>query len=98
MGKRKPFKFINVLTKIPQFMSKIGEFWENMDSMCIDVGFVPILKKIKSLKPLLRALGKDKLWDLPRRTGEAHEVLCSKQAETLLNHHRLIWRKKKKSI
>lgn len=42
------------------------------------------LKK-KVLKPMLRTLGKEKIGDLPRRTREAHEDLCTKQAETLLN-------------
>lgn len=41
-------------------------------------------KKLKSLKPLLHSLGKEKLGDLPKRTKEAYEDLCLKQEETLL--------------
>jgi len=54
IGGRRPFKFVNVLTSIPQ-------------------------------KPSLRALGKEKLGDLPKRTREAHELLCAKQTNTLAN-------------
>lgn len=40
-------------------------------------------KKLKELKPLLRALGKEMLSDLSRRTKEAHVELCDKQTKTL---------------
>jgi len=30
-------------------------------------------------------MGKEKLGDLPKRTREAHELLCEKQSNTLVN-------------
>lgn len=77
--KRKPFKFANVLTKMPQFQTIIKEYWESTEPIFISTSTLyRFSKKLKGLKPLLRALGKDKLGDLPRRTHEAYEALCDK--------------------
>lgn len=84
--KRKPFKFINILTTSPQFTSIVGDFWETTDHLFISTSAMfRFSKKLKNMKPRLRSLGMEKLWDIPRRTREAHEQLCLKQGETLSN-------------
>lgn len=51
----------------------------------IHIIFVSIFEKTYRLKPELRQLGNEHLSDLSRRTKEAYESLCVKQAETLQN-------------
>lgn len=83
---RKPFKFANVLAKLPQFTSIVKEYWENTEPLYISTSTLyRYSKKLKGLKPLLRDLGKEKLGDLPRRTKEAYTTHCAKQANVLLN-------------
>lgn len=67
---RKPFKFSNVITKIPQFIPTVESCWGRTQ---------------KELKPMLRALGRDQLEDLLRRTKEAHDHLCKRQRENLID-------------
>lgn len=86
MGKRTPFKFTNILTKLPQFTSTVSYFWENTDPLFLSTSVLfRLSKKFKVLKPILCTMGKEKLGDLPRRNREAHYLLCYKHAETLLN-------------
>lgn len=42
-------------------------------------------KKLKALKPDLRAMGKEHLGDLYGRTKDVHAKLCERQTETLIN-------------
>ncbi|CAG7888854.1 unnamed protein product, partial [Brassica rapa] len=42
-------------------------------------------KKLKALKPLIRELGQEKLGNLSKRAKVAHDILCDKQNQTLLN-------------
>lgn len=37
--KRKPFKFMNVLTMIPQFTSRVEEYWETTTPLFISTMF-----------------------------------------------------------
>lgn len=86
MGKRKPFKFVNVLTALPQFEPVVSDYWEQTTPLFVSTSALfRLTKKLKAIKPVLRALGRDKLGDLTKRAKEAHEELCSMQAQTLLN-------------
>ncbi|CAG7905946.1 unnamed protein product, partial [Brassica rapa] len=42
-------------------------------------------KKLKALKPLLRALNRERYGDITRRTQVAFQVLCERQRQALLN-------------
>ena len=86
IGGRKPFKFVNVLTKLPQFQPIVEEHWKNTAPLFPSTSALHrFSKKLKELKPNLRSLGKEKLSDLSKRTKEAIEFLCEKQANTLDN-------------
>lgn len=62
-------------------MLVVGSILETTDPLFVSTSAMfRLSKKLKALKPLLRALDKKKLGHLPRRTQEAHEFLCSKQA------------------
>ena len=81
---RKPFKFVNVLKKIPQFQSVVEDQWKNSSTLFPSTSALHrFSKKLKALKPHLRSLGKEKLGDLPKRTREAYDRLCAKQIDTL---------------
>lgn len=85
-GGHKPFKFANVLAKLPQFQTIVEDHWNTTVPLFPSTSALHrFSKKLKGLKPSLRSLGKEKLGDLQRRTKEAHELLCDKQAGTLAN-------------
>lgn len=47
-GKRKPFKFVNVLAKLPQFVSVVGDYWEQTNPLYISTS--ETLKEIESFE------------------------------------------------
>lgn len=74
VGKRKPFKFVNVLTTLPQFVPEVSDFWEETEPLFMSTSVLfRLSKKLKAVKPVLRALSKEKLGDLSKRTKEAYE-------------------------
>lgn len=84
MKPRKPFKFVNVVVDMPEFLPLVESFWS---------GTVPLLnstsalfrlsKKPKALKPMLRRLSKEKIEDISKKTKEAYAKLCELQTKTL---------------
>jgi len=83
-GGRKPFKFVNVLMKIAEFQSVVEDQWTTTHPFFPSTSALHRFpKKLKTLKPSLRSLGKEKLGDLLKRTREAYDNLCAKQANTL---------------
>lgn len=83
--KRKPFKFANVLVKLPQFGLIVEEEWKTTPPMFISTSALHrFSKRLKSLKPAMRNLGKQSLSDISRWTREAHANLCEKQKQTLM--------------
>lgn len=57
----------------------VEEFWNSTDVLFHSTSAMyRFSKKLKSLKPLLRELGKEGLGNLSRRAKEAHEHLCEK--------------------
>lgn len=84
--KRRPFKFTNVVGKMPEFTELIRNFWRDTPSLFLSTSALHRLtKKLKALKFPIRELSKRKLGDLPRRVKEAFEILCEKQKKTMEN-------------
>lgn len=84
--KRKPFKFTNVIAKMPEFMPLIENHWKDHEALYHSTSAMyRLTKRLKVLKQPLRSLSKMKLGDLSRRTREAYNNLCLKQKETLEN-------------
>ncbi|VVB10802.1 unnamed protein product [Arabis nemorensis] len=76
----------NVLTTMREFIPTVGSYWENSTPLFISTSALYRLgKKLKSLKSVLRALSREKLSDLSRRTKDAYDNLCLKQKATLIN-------------
>lgn len=81
---RKPFKFSNVLTSVPSFLANVEGCWKVTEPLFLSTSSLHKLsKKLKSLKPVLRGMGKEHLNDLSKRTREAYELLCVKQKTNL---------------
>lgn len=84
--RRKPFKFTNAIAKMPEFLPMIEDYWKNQEPLFHSTAALyRLTKQLKVLKQPLRVLSKLKLGDLPRRTKEAYQYLCSKQMVTLEN-------------
>lgn len=81
---RKPFKYVNALGKLEAFFPLVKEYWDSTTSLFHSTSAMfRFSKKLKSLKPLIRELGKAKLGNLTKKAKEAHEILCEKQKKTL---------------
>lgn len=82
--KRRPFKFTNVIAKMPEFMPLIEDHWRDKEVLYHSTSAMfRLTKHLKALKQPLRSLSKLKLGDLAKRTREAYNSLCLKQKETL---------------
>lgn len=82
--KRRPFKFTNAITGMPEFENLIKEQWRNHEKLFHSTSAMfKLTKWLKELKQPLRTLSKMQLGDLPKRTKEAYEHLCEKQRNTL---------------
>ena len=83
---RKPFKFTNVLAKDPDFLQMVKDNWGNTDALFHStVAMYKFSKKLKFLKPKIKAMSKDKLGDLTKNAREAFTLLCQCQKDTLTN-------------
>lgn len=78
---RRPFKYINAMRKLPQFLPMVKEFWNQRRSYFI-FALYRFSKKLKNLKPLIREMGRDQLGNLSKRAKEAHDTLCEKHKQT----------------
>lgn len=84
--KRKPFKFTNVIAKMPEFIPLIEDYWRDQETLYHSTSAMfQLTKRLKALKQPLRSLSKLKLGDLSRRTREAYQSLCLRQGETMEN-------------
>lgn len=76
---RKPFKFSNVLTRMPQFVSTVERSCETTVPLFVSTSSsFRLSKKYKSLKPALGGLGREHLGDISRKAKEAYTELCTK--------------------
>lgn len=83
---RRPFKFVNVIGNLPDFLPMVKEYWDTTQRLFHSTSAMYRLsKKLKNLKPSIRELGKEKLGNLTRKAKEAHEALCEKHKVTLTN-------------
>lgn len=81
---RRPFKYVNAIGKLPSFLPMVKEYWEATEKLFHSTSAMyRFSKKLKSLKPLIRELGREQLGDLTKRTAEAYTILCDKQKNTL---------------
>lgn len=83
-AKKRPFKFVNVLVNMPEFLPMVQTYWEDTTTLYHSTSAIYRLsKKLKGLKSLIRSLSREKIGDLPRRAKEAFVELCDKQNATL---------------
>lgn len=62
MERKKPFKFVNVLTTLPQFEETVGEFWEKTEPLFVSTSAIYRLsKKLKAIKLTIRELSREKI-------------------------------------
>lgn len=83
---RRPFKFTNAITSLRGFLPLVESYWKDTEVLFNSTSALfRLSKKLKALKPLLRALSKEKLGNLQKRTKEAYEKLCECQTNNMLN-------------
>ena len=84
--KRRPIKFTNAICKTPEFKTLMEDQWKDYEALFHSTSAMfRLTKRLKALKQPLRALSKEKLGDLSKRTREVYQTLCAKQKETLEN-------------
>ena len=84
--KRRPFKFSNVISQMPEFKVLMEEQWRDYESLFHSTSAMfRLTKRLKVLKQPLRTLSKAKLGQLSKRTRESYQDLRAKQKETLEN-------------
>lgn len=84
MKPRKPFKFVNALVDMPEFLPVVSDFWSSTEPLFNSTSSLfRLAKKLKALKPLLRSLSKEKIGDIIKKTKEAYVTLCELQTQTL---------------
>ena len=84
MKPRKPFKFVNALVDMPEFLEVVNGFWRSTEPLFISTSALfRLSKKLKSLKPILKQLSKEKVRAIVKKTKEAYTNLCEAQTKTL---------------
>lgn len=84
VGKRKPFKFTNVVAETSEFMEVIGNYWKDMQPLFQSTSALYRFSKyLKGLKPHLRTLSKSKLGSLTKKVKEAYSDLCVKKEQMM---------------
>ena len=82
---KRPFKFINVVAELHDFLPLVEKCWADAPEIYNSTSAIfRLSKKLKDLKPQLRALSKAQVGDIIKRTREALEKLCKSQERTLL--------------
>ena len=82
--KKKPLKFVNAVTSLEEFKPMVKVFWAGTEEIFLsNSSLFRFSKKLKSLKPLIRNLAKDKMGNLVKKAKEAHEKLCKAQEVNL---------------
>lgn len=84
MKPRKPFKFVNALVDMPEFIPLVYGFWSETEVLFNSTSALfGLSKKLKSLKPILKQLSKEKVRAIVKKTKEAYTNLCEAQTKTL---------------
>ncbi|XP_024010914.1 uncharacterized protein LOC112086234 [Eutrema salsugineum] len=83
---KKPFKFINAVTELAEFLPMMETFCGNTQPIYSSTSSMfRLAKKLKALKPSIRSLAKNILGNLSKKAKEAYEILCEKQSVNALN-------------
>ena len=86
VGKRRPFKFSNVIEETTEFLDTVSDYWKDTTPLLQSTtALFRFSKYLKGLKPLIRRLRKDKLGALTKRVKEAYQDLCEKQEKVMLD-------------
>ena len=86
VGKRRPFKFSNVIEETTEFLDTVSDYWKDTTPLFQSTtDLFRFSKYLKGLKPLIRRLRKDKLGALTKRVKEAYQDLCEKQEKVMLD-------------
>lgn len=86
VGKRRPFKFSNVIEETTEFLDTVSDYWKDTTPLFQSTtDLFRFSKYLKGLKPLIRRLSKDKLGALTKRVKEAYQDLCEKQEKVMLD-------------
>lgn len=81
---RGPFKFTNVIASQPDFLQRVEDYWKGTPELYHSTSTLyRFSKKLKLLKPILRAMSCHKLSDISRRVAESYDDLCTKQINCL---------------
>ncbi|VVB04666.1 unnamed protein product [Arabis nemorensis] len=84
--KKHHFQFFNYLAEHPQFLDIVSEVWNATEPIFQSRSALKLFhRKLKLLKPYLRALNGEKYGDITQRTKLAFEVLCARQEDALRN-------------
>ena len=85
VGKRRPFKFTNVVADMPEFLTLLEDYWKDTQPLFQSTSALfRFSKYLKALKPLIRNLSKEKLGKLSMIVQEVYKDHCMKQ-EKLFN-------------
>lgn len=86
MKPRKPFKFVNALVEMLEFLTVVEGFWLGTEVLYNSTSALfRLSKKLKALKPALKQLSKEKVGEIVKKTKEAYKNLCAAQTKTLEN-------------
>lgn len=81
---KRPFKFVNAVADMPEFLPMVSDFWRSTEPLFNSTSALfRFGKKLKALKPLIRNLSKETIGDIIKRTKEAYIKLCELQTNTL---------------
>lgn len=76
-----PFKFLNYLTKHPNFHHMVEEAWSQAGSMCMNLA--SLCWKLKNIKRELKQLNKDNFSNIQERVQETYRLLQMLQVQSL---------------
>lgn len=80
MKPKKPFKFVNTLVDMPDFLPLVEELWAGTEPLFISTSALfRLSKKLKALKPVLKHLSKEKVGEIIKKTRGAYKALCGAQ-------------------
>ena len=78
---KKPFRFFNFLLKNENFIPLLAQHWFSFQ--VLGFAMYRVVKKLKSLKPVIRDFSRQNYSDIEKRVAEAAEALAQAQVRTL---------------
>ncbi|KAF3571759.1 hypothetical protein F2Q69_00061700 [Brassica cretica] len=77
----KPFKFLNFLTTLPQFLDAIGEAWILCGNRALDLHVLAY--KLKQIKRAIKTLNRERLSDIQKRMSITNDLLKVLQVQAM---------------